>query len=72
MVKLVRDREAPVTLKKDAVPDFMSNLAPLVVSTGLSVGEADCGEGGEMVRDFVSTLTVGLSLLCSVSARLTV
>ena len=51
MVNALRERDTPSTLKKDALPDVIFNVASDVVVIGVSEGEAAFVVRGESVRE---------------------
>ena len=51
MVNALRERDTPSTLKKDALPDVICNVASLVVVIGVSEAEGAFVVRGESVRE---------------------
>ena len=63
MLNALREKDtSPSTLKKDALPDVIFNVASLVVVSGISEGEAAFVSAGESVREQSAMVKVGTSL----------
>ena len=62
IVKVLRERDTPSTLKKEAEPDDICNLASLFCLSGRSSAVPSFVESAVIVRSFCVTLMVGVSL----------